>query len=236
MQRFDDAEDEGGFTVGRRELMVVAVGVAVVLIGGLLYMVFAGEETVKRGEARAYTVSADGETTINTSYHLRDSGYVEDPSTQQIMYGSYGMDFEIYGIYNGSLFLEQEYVEDGETKMRVGKDIKPGDGVPEGFMAAQMVGPRNDSALKVTIYIDQEFRNEVFGQEMIAWGLDYEHARPFRGEEITDGVYRDVLYENDTRRFLPGISPSNVNALVGNVKANISYATLRRNVTALYAR
>ncbi|MBW3001717.1 hypothetical protein KY338_00985 [Candidatus Woesearchaeota archaeon] len=98
------------------------------------------------------------------------------------------------GLYKGNYFTKY-YSENGAVLMRVGPEMKPGDGVLDGLLVERVI---NDT-FQVFIFLDDDWKNAV-PYTNIVWGKDYSLARPFVFTEISPGIYMDQI-EDDPERF-----------------------------------
>lgn len=101
--------------------------------------------------------------------------------------------FELEGYYKGKYFSEN-FVENGKVKMRITTDMKPGDGVIEGFMTEKKEG----DIWVVDIFVDEDWKNQLAFTN-IHWGLAYKNERPFLFNEVSKGIYHDTVIDDSDR-------------------------------------
>lgn len=192
--------------------VIVIVILAVALTGG-------GPAVTERNEDLNYVVYETGEVEVNDSAVVQESGYVQDDTTFQVIYGNRMTELNIIGTYNGQTFYDGFYEQDGDIVMSLDKDLDPDDDVIDGFMVGHMTGDRQDPTLVVDIYMDETFINATEDPQIVVWDQNIDTVREYDMNltEVTDGVYRYRFGEESTRRFRPDHAYSGANILVGDV-------------------
>ncbi|MEK6808949.1 MAG: hypothetical protein AABY14_04640, partial [Nanoarchaeota archaeon] len=104
--------------------------------------------------------------------------------------------FTYNGFYNGEYF-DREFINgDGKILMRISKDMKPNDGVIDGFIIEKIL----DKKPFVYVFVDEDWKKSL-GRTYIWYGKNYEHKKIFSFKEISEGIYMDS-FEDDSERFL----------------------------------
>ena len=132
--------------------------------------------------------------------------------------------FETEGYYKGNQFFDEATV-DGKTKMRITTDMKPNDGVIEGFMTERK-DEKTDKWI-VDIFVDEDWKKQV-GQTNIYWGIMYVQEKQFVYNEISPGIYYDQIID-DSDRLLENARIRTYGIIVGDItKENTKGKTLMR--------
>ncbi|MBW2973346.1 hypothetical protein KY346_03055 [Candidatus Woesearchaeota archaeon] len=118
--------------------------------------------------------------------------------------------FELEGYYKGQQFTNQ-FVEDGEVKIRITTEMTPDDGIMEGFMTEK----REDGQWIVDIFLDEDWKEQM-NFTNIQWGVMYTKMRPFEFKEIDSGMYHDQIID-DAERFSDDARIRTFGILVGDV-------------------
>ena len=123
------------------------------------------------------------------------AGYIDKNSLQYETF-DIGTAFTFEGWYKGNYF-ETEYVdENGATKMRISQDMKPFDGIPEGFIIEKI----EENKPIAYIFLDNDWRNKI-KESIIYWGKGYQNEQPFDFSQQADkGIYVNMI-EDDPNRF-----------------------------------
>lgn len=132
--------------------------------------------------------------------------------------------FETEGYYKGNQFTDEAIV-DGKTKMRITPEMKPNDGVIEGFMTERK-DTKTDKWI-VDIFVDSDWKKQV-GQTNIHWGIMYAQEKQFVFNEISPGIYHDQIID-DSDRLLENARIRTYGIIVGDItKENTKGKTLMR--------
>lgn len=118
--------------------------------------------------------------------------------------------FELEGYYKGKSFQET-FVENGKAKMKITTEMKPGDGIIEGFMTEKKEG----DAWVVDIFVDDDWKNQLAFTN-IYWGILYKNKRPFLFNELSKGIYHDTILD-DSARLLGNASIRTYGIIVGDI-------------------
>jgi hypothetical protein len=137
---------------------------------------------------------AGGIKEINVDKVTKGEGYV-DFNGVQINTEEIGTVFGLDGWYNG-IYFNEFYVDiEGNIKMKISHDMKPDDGVIEGFIIERLA----NSIPTIFIFLDEDWKNKI-DNTYIYWGRNYQNEKQFDFVEISSGIYMDYV-EDDINRF-----------------------------------
>ncbi|MBI2139480.1 hypothetical protein HYU14_01040 [Candidatus Woesearchaeota archaeon] len=150
---------------------------------------------------------------INVDKATGGAGYV-DFNGLQYETGTIGTVFAYDGWYHGSYFRE-EYadLDDGKVLMRISPQMKPYDGIIEGFMVEKVI----DEKPYVYIFLDEDWRKSVFNTTVF-WGKFHQSDKEFNFSfEASKGIYMDWV-EDDMERFENGYNIHDGGVWVGEIR------------------
>ncbi|MDY6770571.1 MAG: hypothetical protein SV186_01290 [Candidatus Nanohaloarchaea archaeon] len=207
-------EDGAAIEINRKTLGIAAV---IAILAVAIYLMIPSEPTVVERSDRGYRVYSNGEVAVNNTYIVRNQGWSDYQGEFNINYGRYMTTIQGWGVYNGTAFYDDVFVRHNRKVMAFTNRLDPDDGVMQGYLAPRMMGPKENPRLRVDIYLDQDFREQL-DNVSIMWGprLSTATIRPYQFNEVAEGVYMDTIYENDTRRFTQAVSAA-AHVYVGEV-------------------
>jgi len=154
---------------------------------------------VKQGE-----ISVE-QATKGTSYINEIGQQYNDAETSTV--------FELEGYYKGEYFNTEYADSNGRTKMKLTNEMKPNDGVVEGFMTERK--DEKTGKWMVDIFVDEDWKKQV-GETNIYWGTMYKQNKQFVFDEVSSGVYHDQIID-DSDRLLENARIRTFGIIVGDV-------------------
>ncbi len=115
------------------------------------------------------------------------------------------------GFYHGVYFDEQFVDEEGKILMKITNDMKPNDGVIEGFVIEKI----KDGKPIAYVFLDEDWKKKV-GKTYIRYGSSFEHEKIFVFNEASKGIYYD-FFEDDATRFADDYTVHIGGIIVGDI-------------------
>jgi len=125
--------------------------------------------------------------TQGQSYFNRDVG-------QQYETETIGTAFDSEGWYKGNYF-KREYIENNKIIMSIGNEIKPNDGIIDGFVMERI----ENNIPYLYIFLDEDWKNQV-ENTYIYWGKTYQNKKIFDFSLIASkGIYVNKVKDDENR-------------------------------------
>lgn len=119
-----------------------------------------------------------------------------DFNGQQYVTSNIGTVFSYEGWYKGQQFRREFIDSKGQNIMKISQNMKPYDGVIEGFIVERIEGNK----VYAYIFLDEDWKNKV-DNTRIYWGKTYQLDKDFDfSSTISPGVYTNKI-EDDPNRF-----------------------------------
>ena len=134
-------------------------------------------------------------------------------------------------IYNGEIYQNQVLLDDS-LKLRVGSNMTPNDGIPEGYIV-QKINEYSSKNITSYIFVDEDWKL-AYPQTFVHWGATYERTVAFVFTQISPGVYMNKITD-DPDRFIIGYGVSRGGILVGPLTKD-DVENRNENVTAMRLR
>ena len=132
---------------------------------------------------------------INIEKITKGKAYI-DATGVQFISTSIRTVFDYEGWYKGEYF-KREFVKEGILLMRISPEIKPNDGVIEGFIIETI---ENEEPI-IYIFLDQDWKNKI-KETIIYWGKSFNNQKEFNfSNQISPGIYIDKV-KDEKERFL----------------------------------
>lgn len=123
-----------------------------------------------------------------------------------------GTAFSWEGWYEGNYFKEK-YEMNGKVLMRITPTLKPGDGVPDGFIVESLKG----EAPTITVFLDDDWMKK-FPETKIYYGKTFQLRKDFTfTKNASEGIYYES-FEDDAGRFQNGFTMQYGGVWVGVLK------------------
>jgi len=141
-------------------------------------------------------------------------GFLDENGQQYEKYGNRFL-FDYDGLYNGVFFLDEIYLneDDGKPIMRITPNLKPYDGVIEGFIVEKIV---DNETLISNIFVDEDWKKSLGYKTNIIWGKDWKNFKKFKFTQIEPGIYMDSI-EDERDRLSHNFKEAYGGIVVGDV-------------------
>ncbi len=145
---------------------------------------------------------------INLFYATKGQAHLLDT----IQYSREGINtaFEIEGFYKGKKFLK-EYKINNATIMRITQELKPNDGIMDGFIFEKI----ENQTVKAYLFVDEDWK-KYMTRTNILWGRNFENQKEFNYEEIKKGIYMNFI-EDDRNRFSKDFTVHTGGIMMGDI-------------------
>lgn len=194
----------------RKKLIISIVIIILIAAGISAYFVFKPRKPYFTDDPATWVDRTDMVTrTVNIEKATKGQAYDSVNSVYFAINGTTTA-FLYEGYYEGEYF-QKEYSRNGDVLMRIGPDIKPNDGIIEGFVVERVI----DGVYDVLVFLDNDWRQQIPNTNIV-WGSSYERVKPFAFNEISSGVYMDQI-EDDPERFSFNHMQSNTAIIVGGI-------------------
>lgn len=176
---------------------VLAIVFSLILISTFIVLNIPEEETYEYSDDPKTWVETkpDGVREVSVDKVTGGESYT-DFNGQQYVTSNIGTVFSYEGWYKGEQF-RREYIDNKGLKiMRIDPNMKPRDGVIEGFIVERI----EDDKVYVYIFLDEDWKNKVQNTR-IYWGVTYQMDKDFDFSfSISPGIYMNKI-EDDPNRF-----------------------------------
>ncbi len=159
---------------------------------------------------------ADGTKEVNITKATRGAGLL-NPEGLQYSDGKVLTAFGYDGAYEGEYFSSSVYKDilSGNTLLDITPELKPGNGVMEGFIIEYIKG----NEVTAYIFVDEDWRQKLGDSTNIIWGRMLDNIKKFEYTPIADGIYMNEIID-DPERFIDNYKESRGGILVGNLEQN----------------
>ncbi len=205
-----------------KKIFVLALFVFILIFAFYIYWASRPIEVYYSDEPKDWVEKIDSQTRVIDILEVSKGQAYDSGINLRLWLNGTETAFDYEGYYQGNYFTKQ-YAENGNVLMRVGSDLKPGDGVIDGLVIERVV----DGKYQVFIFLDSDWKNKI-GYANIVWGSDYQNARPFVfSNEISPGIFMDQIDDDPSRFGLNGrVSYS------GIIVGGIAQEEVKKGITA----
>lgn len=163
---------------------------------------------------------AGGIKEVDVGFITAGNSYVDYATQQQYADKDISTVFTVEGWYKNNHFYTT-YSENGRILMKIGSDMKPNDGVIEGYIV-EKIENRKPMAY---IFLDNDFKERVKNVK-IYWGKYFDKSKEFNfTDEVSNGVYMEVI-EDDISRFENDFSLHSGGIIIGDLNNQSSTAIM----------
>lgn len=174
----------------KKRILIIAIIFIIIVIPIIFYFLSIEEPAyIYSDDPKTWVEEKDGVKKINIDKVTRGEGYV-DFNGLQLRHEEIETVFDYEGFYKGDYFRREYVDENGKILMKVTPDIKPNDGIIEGFMIEKF----ENNELVVYIFLDEDWKRNI-GNTNIFWGKSYEFDKEFSFNLISEGIYMDKIID-----------------------------------------
>tara|TARA_Y100000310_G_C20679711_1_gene815174 strand:+ start:1116 stop:1736 length:621 start_codon:yes stop_codon:yes gene_type:complete len=195
--------------MNKKWIMWSGVVLVVLVTAGIIFLKPVSREYSP--DPATWIESNGGVSSIDVSRATRGKGYL-DTNGLQYETDEIGTVFTLEGWYGGEYFKNEYVDENGRVLMRITEHMKPGDGIPEGFILEKI----ENNKPTIHIFLDNDWRKKI-AKTAIYWGVAYENEEPFDFSEDIRGIYHNTV-EDDAERFQNNFNLHSGGVWVGNLK------------------
>ncbi len=191
---------------------VSALVIIVIIISIILAVTYLSEKPIAQQKYSDNPADWVKQGEINVEQATKGTSYINEIG-QQYSDTETSTVFELEGYYKGEYFNTEYADSSGRTKMKLTNEMKPNDGIVEGFMTE-----RKDQETEkwiVDIFVDEDWKKQV-GATNIYWGTLYRQNKQFVFDEISPGIYHDQIID-DSDRLLENARIRTFGIIVGDV-------------------
>jgi flagellar basal body-associated protein FliL len=194
-----------------KKLVSVLVGITVIAAVALaITYIFSEKPAAKEYSDNPADWAKQG--TIDVEQATKGTSYINEIG-QQYNDAETSTVFELEGYYKGNYFNTEYIDENSRTKMKLTNEMKPNDGIIEGFMTERK--DEKTGKWLVDIFVDADWKKQV-GTTNIYWGVMYRHEKKLVFSEISPGIYHDQVID-DSDRLLENARIRTFGIIVGDV-------------------
>ncbi|MBI4919419.1 hypothetical protein HY837_05780 [archaeon] len=148
------------------------------------------------------------ENKIDIFYATQGKSYLLDT----LQYSGDGINtaFDIEGFYKGKKFLKAHKINN-KTVMRTTQELKPNDGIIDGFIFETI---ENDTT-KAYLFVDEDWKKYI-GKTNILWGKNFENQKEYDYKEIKKGIYMNFIID-DRNRFSKDFTVHTGGVMIGDI-------------------
>ncbi len=164
----------------------------------------------KRITGVPFSYNIEDKVFVNVTEAAEGNAYKQSTGNIEYDKGGYMLLFVPTGIYMGEPFSTEYLDENDALRMHITDSLDPKNGIIEGWMTFNI----KNGVLFVSIFLDQDWRNQIKGTTNIIWGYDWDNIEKFEWRSISPGVYMDEISFSAKDFF--GKPYASVNVLVSN--------------------
>lgn len=176
----------------RKRFFMIWISLLVIVILVLIIINIPKKENIDNPKTWVKTKGFEKEidvekATQGQSYFNRDAG-------QQYKTETIGTAFDLEGWYKGNYF-KREYIENNRIIMRINNEMKPNDGIIEGFVMEKI----ENNVPYIYVFLDEDWKNNV-ENTYVYWGEFYENKKEFDfSSPLSSGIYMNMVKDDETR-------------------------------------